>query len=94
MSVLVPQLQACGFFPRVLCVDSPSYLVVLWPGDSVWTNVSQSDIALPVQERVLPCLFAMLEAAYLTLWGAEKLVHDAPPLTRLLPELDVHLCDL
>ena len=93
MSVLLPQLQACGFFPRPLCVDNPSYLVLLWPMDSVRTNVSHVDVALPLQDRILPCLFAMLEAAYITLWSKGTIL-DAPPLNRLLPELDVHLCDL
>lgn len=90
MSVLLPQLQACGFFPRPLCVDTPSYLLLLWPADSIWSNVSHTDVMLPLQERILPCLFAMLESAHHTLWPGR----DAPPLRQLLPEMDVHLCDL
>ena len=93
MSVLLPQLQACGFFPRPLCVENPCYTVLLWPSDSVWSNVSHVDIALPLQDRILPCLFAMLESAYISMWSA-KSTEDAPSLSRLLPELDVHLCDL
>ena len=92
MSMLLPQLQACGFFPRPLCVDNPSYVLLLWPIESMWAKHSQSDIVLPLEERILPCLFAMVESAYTTLWGFyDKEV--APPLSSLLPELDVHLWD-
>ena len=92
MTVLLPQLQGCGFFPRPLCVDEPSYLLLLWPLESMWTHYAKEDIILPLQDRVLPCLFAMLETAHSNLWSYNARV--APPLTCLLPELDVMLCDL
>ena len=47
---------------------------------------------VPLQDRVLPCLFAMLETAHSNLWSYN--MRAAPPLTCLLPELDVMLCDL
>ena len=105
MSVLLPQLQACGFFPRPLCVDRPAYMLLLWVGchiccdvtfhsrpvDCVWTNQSYLEFTLPLEDRILPCLFAMLETAYNTLWDAQT---ERPPLSTLLPQLDIHLSDL
>ena len=92
--MLLPQLQSCGFFPRPLCVDNPSYILLLWPADSLWSTRSYSDVALPIQDRVLPCLFAMLEAAYVALWSSSTPQKQPPSLTSLLPRLDVKLCDL
>lgn len=92
MAVLLPQLQACGFFPRPLCVDKPSYMVLLWPLDSVWTTQSHIEFMLPLQDRILPCLFAMLETAYDTLWDHQHTDH--PPLADLLPKLDIQLSDI
>ena len=65
MAVLLPQLLQSGLFPRPLCVEEPSYLLLLWPLDSVCYSHAQQDIAIPLQDRILPCLFAMLESAYM-----------------------------
>jgi hypothetical protein len=94
MNLLLPQLQACGFFPRPLCVDTPAYVVLLWPAQSLWMPRAQEDILLPLQDRLFPCLFAMLEASYASLWTDADRQDWAPPLKCLLPELDIHLCDL
>ena len=94
MSTLLPQLQACGFYPRPLCVDNPAYLVLLWPVQCLWADRAKEDLVLPLQDRILPCLFAMLESAYIALWSDPEDLKWAPPLKSLLPELDIHLCDL
>lgn len=31
---LLPQLEACGFLSRPLCVDAPAYVILLWPADA------------------------------------------------------------
>ena len=90
IGMLVPQLEACGFFPRPLCVDEPAYLVLLWPVDAVWATHAPADLVLPLRGRILPCIFAMLQAAYLTLWGRAP----RQQMESLLPTIDIQLADL
>ena len=48
-----------------------------------------------IRERLMPCLFSMMENAYTSLWGGAQCTgFRPPPLRRLLPELDVQLSDL
>lgn len=91
MSTLLPQLEACGFFPRPLCVDEPSYLVLLWPVDATWSTHAPADLVLPLRGRILPCMYAMLQAAYVTMWGTRT---TKPRVESLLPSIDVQLADL
>jgi hypothetical protein len=121
MVTLLPQLVACGFFPRPLCIDDPSYLILLWPVDATWgqrfrgsgllgnpargTHARHGrtgacvgcappcagDAVLPLQERVMVCLFGMLRTAHAALTATGSAL---PPLAQLLPDLDVQLCDL
>jgi hypothetical protein len=93
MSTLLPQLDACGFFCRPLCTESPAYKVLLWPMDAVWTTHAPLDLLLPLRERLMPCLFVMLQTAYVSLFGDIDPSVRPPPLTLLLPSLDLRLCD-
>ena len=68
MTTMLPQLEACGFFPRPLCTDFPSFLILVWPADATWSTYSQATVLLPLRERLMPCLFAMIETAYSSLW--------------------------
>jgi hypothetical protein len=98
MSTLLPQLESSGLFARPLCVDTPAYVVLLWPMDALWVTQARNDALLPIRERVLPCLFSMMETAFLTLWPRSVAGGDGrdagPRLVHLLPDLDLHLCDL
>jgi hypothetical protein len=89
MATLLPQLDACGFFCRPLCTDEPTYKILLWPMDAVWTTHAPLDLVLPMRDRLMPCLFVMLQTAYIALWGP----NGGPPLVELLPSLDLQLCD-
>ena len=87
MNTLVPQLQGAGFYPRPLCVDTPGYIVLLWPQEALVTTHARSDAVIPLQERLLPCLFAMLKGAYDTIWEGGQ----GPAIMDILPRIDVQL---
>lgn len=53
MATLLPQLEACGFYPRPLCVDRPGYLVLLWPADATWTGNAACNLTSPRRQRAL-----------------------------------------
>lgn len=38
--MLIPQLLCCGFHPRPLCVDRPSFVVAIWPNQSLTTSIA------------------------------------------------------
>lgn len=89
MATLLPQLEMCGFVPRPLCVDRPAYLILLWPRDASTTT----SLLLPLEDRILPCIYHMLESAYRVLYGAAATT-ERPRLERLIPTLDLQLSDL
>ena len=91
MATLLPQLEACGFYCRPICVESPAYKILLWPMDAVWTTHAPADLVMPLRDRILPCLFVMFQTAYGALWGNGA--PDRPPLSDLLPSLDLQLSD-
>ena len=90
------QRAVCGFFPRPLCTDQPAFLVLLWPREALLGGAAshaQHDLVLPVEDRLMPCLYFMLETAHRALYGHPARA-DAPRLECLVPELDLQLADL
>jgi hypothetical protein len=59
----------------------------------VWSNQSHREVLLPLRERLLACLFNNLESAYAVLTAAQATLPLLPRLDRLLPDLDLQLCD-
>lgn len=92
---IVPQLERSGFVPRPLCCDRPAYVVLLWPRDAVWSTKNHRELILPLGERLCPSILASLHSAYVMLLSNS--IHrdrPLPPFERLLPLLDLHMCDL
>lgn len=67
VATLGPQLDACGFFARPLCLDDP-FVILLWPQEHVWSGQSRRELVLPLRKRVGTALFQMLWDAHRSLW--------------------------
>jgi hypothetical protein len=48
------------------------------------------DVVLPVRDRIMPCVFAMVTQAYNSVYSAEA----SPSLARLLPCINIDLHDV
>lgn len=94
MPTVIPQLERCGFIPRPLCCDHPAYILLIWPHDAVWSTKCHREIILPLGERLVPSIFSSLQSAYSVLIASSVGSPSLPPLERLLPILDLHLCDI
>lgn len=94
MPNILPHLDRCGFIPRPLCCDHPSYMILIWPHDAVWSNKCHREVILPLGERLIPSIFAALQSAYNVIVSTSVRGQPLPPLERLLPTLDIHLCDI
>ena len=90
VATLSPQLDACGFFTRPMCMDNP-FVFLLWPQEAAWTRHVEIEVLLPLRRRVSRVLFLMLLEAHRSMWPQK----NGPALRDLVPEVRLmrHLPD-